>query len=84
MKLMLNKYGHNEIMHVKFIEVSSVIAELLPFGRLNFNDFSILSHYKVNNGWNFMKLILNICDHNDVMRVKFYCDVISHSRVIAL
>ena len=31
----------------------------------------------------FMKLILNICDDNEVMHVKFYCNVVSYSRVIA-
>ena len=39
MKLKLNIYNHSEVMHVKFIRVSSVIAEFLPFDCLNFNDF---------------------------------------------
>ena len=39
MVLILNIYNHSEVMHVKFIRVSSVIAELLPFDCLNFNYF---------------------------------------------
>ena len=31
-----------------------------------------------------MKLILNIYDHGEAMHVKFYCGVVSYSRVIAL
>ena len=31
-----------------------------------------------------MKLILNIYDHGEAMHVKFYCRVVSYSRVIAL
>ena len=32
---------------------------------------SILSHNKVTNGWNFMKLILNIYDHGEVITYSF-------------
>ena len=32
---------------------------------------SVLSHNYVTNGWNFMKLILNIYDHGVVMHMKF-------------
>ena len=38
MILMLNICDHNEVMQVSFF-VMSVIAELLPFDCLNFNDF---------------------------------------------
>ena len=44
MILLLNIYDHGEVMQVKFYWLSSVIAELLPFECLNFNDFSVLSH----------------------------------------
>ena len=38
MKLILNIYGHNEIMHVKFYWGVISKTELMPFDRLNFND----------------------------------------------
>ena len=56
-------------MSWKHYSVSSVIEELLPFDCLNFNVFSVFSHNFVTNGWNFMKLILNIYDHGVVMHV---------------
>ena len=39
MKLILNIYDHGVAMHMKFLRVSSVIEELLPFNCQNFNDF---------------------------------------------
>ena len=38
-KLILNIYDHGEVMHMSFIWASSIIAELLPFDCLIFNDF---------------------------------------------
>ena len=39
----------------------------MPFDCQNYNDFSILSHKVVSNGWNFMKLTLNINGHGVFM-----------------
>ena len=58
--------------------MSSAIEELLTFDCLNFNDFFPRQPYFVRNGWNFMKLILNIYDHGVVMLVKFHQDVIRY------
>ena len=66
------------------IRVSSVIEEMLPFDCLNFKIFFVLSHNFVSNGWTFMKLILNINDHDMAMHVKFHQGVISYRGVIAL
>ena len=40
MKLIMNTYDHDVVMHVKFFMVSSVIEELLSFDCLNVNGFS--------------------------------------------
>ena len=61
---------------MKFYRVPLVIAELLPFDCLNFNDFSVLSHYLVTYGWNFMKRILNKYHHIKALHVKFYPDAV--------
>ena len=50
----------------------SSIEELLPFDCLNFYVFSVVSHNFVSNGWNLMKLILNIYDHGVVMHENAY------------
>ena len=47
----------------------------MPFDCLDFNDFSVLSHKLVTNEWNFMKLLLSIYYHSEIM--KFYWDVVS-------
>ena len=44
MKLLLGIYDHGEVMHVMLYRGVTVIADLLPFDCLNFNDFSVLSH----------------------------------------
>ena len=45
MKLILNSYDHDVVMHVKFFMVSSIIEELLSFDCLDVNGFfSVLSH----------------------------------------
>ena len=38
--------------------------------------FSVLRHNFVSNGWNFLKLLLNIYDQCVVMHVKFHEGVI--------
>ena len=38
--------------------------------------------FVATNGWNLMKLILNIYDHDVVMHVKCFHGVISHRGVI--
>ena len=52
--------------------MSLAIEEVLPFNRINFNDFSVLSDICVSNRWNFMKFIPNIYDHSVVMHMKFH------------
>ena len=53
--------------------MSSVIEELPKFQRF----FSVLSHNFATNGWNLIKLILNIYDHCVVMHVKFYQGILN-------
>ena len=48
------------MIHVKFMKMPSDEEKLLPFDRLNINDFSIFSHNFVSNGWDLINLILNI------------------------
>ena len=65
--------------------MSSVTEELMPFDCLIFNDlFFVVSHNFVSNRWSFMKLLLNIYDHGEVMLVKFHQGVISYRGVIAI
>ena len=71
-------------MHVKFnqgaISYRGVIAHWLP----KLLCFSVVSHDFVSNGWNLIKLILNIYDHSVVIHVKFHQCVIRYRGVIAL
>ena len=39
MKLILSKYDHSVMMHVKFTRMSLGVEKLLPFDRLNINEF---------------------------------------------
>ena len=58
---------------LSFIRVYSAtsIEKLLPFDCLNFNIFSLVSHYFVSNGWNLMRLTFYVYYHSEVMHVKF-------------
>ena len=47
----------------------------MPFDCLNFNDFSVVSHNFVTNGWNWK---LNIYDYGVVVYVKFHQSVMKH------
>ena len=66
---------------LNFIRVPSAIDELLPFHCLNFN-FSAVGHNFVSNGWNLMKLILNIYDYGVVMHVRFHQGVICYGELL--
>ena len=44
--------------------------------------YSVLSHNKVSNGSNFMKLILSIYDLSMVMHVKFCQDILGNRGVL--
>ena len=69
------------VMHVKFhqgvISYRGVIALCL-----NFNDFSVVGHNFVSNGWNLMKLILNIYDYGVVMHVRFHQGVVRYKELL--
>ena len=49
-ELILNIYYFDDVMRVKFLGVSSVIAELLPFDCQKFNDF-FRPHPYLDNQW---------------------------------
>ena len=68
MKIILNAYDYRVVIHVKFHQVFLVIEELMPFDSQNFNDCVVLSH-NVSNGWNFMKLTINVYEHLVVLYV---------------
>ena len=64
--------------------MASVIAEvLIGLDCLNFNVF-FCPQPKVTYKLNFMKLILNIYDYDEVMHEKFYRAVVNYSGVFAL
>ena len=56
----------------------------MPIECLNSNGSFVLSHNLVTNGRNFIKFILNICDHSAGMLLKCCQGVISHRGVLAL
>ena len=78
MKLILNMYYHDGVMHMTFHQDVISFRRDLHFDYLNFNDFSVLCLNLVSNGWNLMKLILNIYDHCVDMHVKCHQGVINY------
>ena len=69
MELLLNINDHS-VMHAEFNRGVLVIEKLLPFNCLHFNYFSAITLKII--GLNFMKLILNLFEHDVVMHLKFH------------
>ena len=63
---------------------ATCIEKLMPFACLNFNDFSVVSHYLVSNGWNLMRLIFYIYHQSEVMHLKFNQGVFCYRGAVAL
>ena len=78
MKLILNMYDHDWVMHMTFHQGVLSYRRDLPFDYLYFNDFSVVFPNFVSNGWNLMKLTLNIYDHFVDMHVKCHQGVINY------
>ena len=68
---------------MKFLQDVISFRRDLYFDSLNFNDFYVLCLNLVSNGWNLMKLILNIYDHFVDINLKCHQGVINYRGVIA-
>ena len=71
MKLILNIFDHGVVMHVKFHQGGISFKGVIAFDCQNFNDFTIVNHNVITNGWNFKKLILNIYVYSVAMHLNF-------------
>ena len=70
MKLILNVYGHNVMMHVSFMRMSSGEEKSLPYDRIHINEF-VHSELKLGSEWmEFHKILLDIYSNVVIIHIQ--------------